>query len=62
MTIEYQNALNRVREAGKKFDAARKAFREKAIGDEEFLAAMREYNQAEKDFDAAFSEEQERGE
>lgn len=62
MTIEYQNALNRVREAGKKFDAARKAFRDKSIGDEEFLAAMREYNQAEKDFDVAFSEEQERGE
>ena len=58
MTAEYELALTAVREATAKYSAACKSYRDGGIGDDEFLAARAEYNEAEKVSDAAFAKEQ----
>jgi head-tail adaptor len=58
MSDAYTTALIASREAFAKFDAARKAYRARQIGDAEFLAAKAEYAESEKAFDIAFSAEQ----
>lgn len=61
MTTKYELALNTVREATRKFEAARIAYRNGSIGDKEFLEASVVYTDAEKLFDAAFAKEQRKG-
>jgi len=58
MTAEYEQALNAVREATRKFYAVRDAYHSLKIGDDEFLAARAEYNEAERVFDAAYAREE----
>ena len=58
MNTEYESALNVVREATKVYTAASLAYRSRAIGDVEFLAAKAVYGAAEKVYDAAFMEAQ----
>ena len=61
MTTKYELALNAVREATRKFDAARIAYRNGSIGDEEFLAANAVYNEADRLYEIAFAKEQRKG-
>ncbi len=59
MSAEYELALTAVREATREYNAVSKSYRDGGIGDDEFLTARAEYNEAEKVFDAAFAKEQE---
>lgn len=58
MTAEYEQALNAVREATRKFYAVRDAYHSLKVGDAEFLAAKAVYNEAEKIFDQAYAKEE----
>jgi len=59
MTAEYELAMTAIRKATAKYNEASKAYRAGTIGDDEFLAAMKTYKEAEKVFDAAFAIEDE---
>lgn len=62
MSPEYTEALEASREATKKFGVVTQAYRNRVIGDAEFLEARRIYDQAQLDFDKAYDIEQEKGE
>ena len=57
MTPDYELALNAVREATTNFNAVTYAYRAGKITDDEFLAARKAYNEAERVFDAASAKE-----
>ena len=58
MTKEYEDALAKSRIASQTFRAAQDAYRNRTIGDNEFLAARAAYNQSTVEFDSAFSKEE----
>lgn len=62
MTADYQSELALIREATKEFESLRLAYRAGTITDDQFLAARKIYEEAEKRFDVAFAKEQENGE
>lgn len=51
----YEKATAKHNEAQKAFHAVRRAYRNRAVGDAEFLAAKAAYDAATAEFDAAFS-------
>ena len=55
MTKTYEAALEKSREASRKFMAAQTAYRARQIGDKEFLAAKAEHDVACKEFDVAYA-------
>lgn len=57
MSKEYAAALEAHDAAFHKFDAVRKAYRAREVGDAEFLAAKAEYDAATAIYDAAFAKE-----
>jgi len=61
MTAEYELALTAVREATRKFEAVRTAYRNGSIGDAEFLAAKAVYDEADKAYELAFAKAQKKG-
>jgi len=52
---EYETACAKHDEAFKAFDLIRKAYRERQIDDDEFLAAKATYDIATKEFDKAYA-------
>lgn len=58
---EYAQALEVSREATKKFGIATQAYRNRIIGDSEYLEARRIYDQAQIAFDKAYDIEQAKG-
>ncbi len=62
MTEEYKIELTRMREATRAYDAVGVAYRAGKVSDDEFLAALAVYKEAEIAFDEAFAKEQETGE
>ena len=57
MSIEYELALNAVREATTKFTAIADSYRAGKIGDDEYLAARTAYHKAEKVYELAYAKE-----
>lgn len=55
MSKNYENARIKVNAASAVFMAVQMKYRARTIGDDEFLAAKAVYNEAEKEFDAAFA-------
>lgn len=56
--MDYNAALTMVREATAKFREVTNAYSSQTIGDEEYLAARREYEAAEKVYDRVYAETQ----
>ena len=54
MSAEYELALNAVREATRKMDAVRKSYRAGNLSDSDYLAALAEYKEADKAYEAAY--------
>ncbi len=61
MTAEYELALTAVREATRKFEAVRTAYRNGSIGDTEFLKAKAVYDEADKAYELEIAKEQKKG-
>jgi hypothetical protein len=57
MSNEYAAALAAHNAAFAKFNAVRNAYRALKVGDAEFLAAKKEYDEVTKVYDAAFAKE-----
>lgn len=57
MTDEYAAALETIREATRKFQQVTVSYRNQTIGDEEYLAARKEYKAAEATFDQVYAGE-----
>jgi hypothetical protein len=57
MTKEYAKALEDHSAAFRKFDAVRADYRARKVGDDEFLAAKKEYDAATAAYDAAYAKE-----
>lgn len=55
MSKTYEAALTKANKASREFMAAQSAYRNRQIGDAEFLAAKALNDAASKEFDAAFS-------
>jgi hypothetical protein len=55
MTKTYEAALEKSREATRKFMAIREEYRAGRMSDDKFLVAMAEYKASEKEFDAAYA-------
>lgn len=58
LSQEYLSALEEDNKAQNAYHLKRDAYRKKLIGDAEYLAARKAYNQAREIFDAAFMKEQ----
>lgn len=57
----YRRELEAIREASRIYDAARKAYHAGQLTDDEFLAALATYKEAEARFDVAYLKEQTEG-
>lgn len=58
MTPEYEQALNAVREATRKFKTIRDSFRAGKTTDQEYLAARKVYDEADRVYELAYAKEQ----
>jgi hypothetical protein len=58
VTAEYELALNAVREATRKFKTIRDSFRDRNVSADEFVAARKVYDEADKVYEAAYAKEQ----
>jgi hypothetical protein len=57
MSSEYEAAYDAITEATKQHAEVVRAYRNREVGDEVFLASLEKYRQAEAQFDAAFAKE-----